>query len=413
LPTFRSNKALDMARDVKEDVKAFLSGKRSERQRFERIQSEIERTHDEAKSSRRERYRKMRELHSKRQEHERIKNDLYDKTQELKWIKNELSTAKGKAQRNELKEPRKRTRTELNDLRERKSRTRQEISQLASELGAAKEEQAGDVQADWLVPAGDEKPQTGALPDFLIIGGKKCGTSSLYHLLTQHPLVEPAATKELHFFSLFFDRGIEWYRQCFPTPRWKGGQRTITGEATPYITRQHTPERVAGVIPQARLIALLRNPVERAYSDYQHEVREGLDTRTFEEAIGADKKAQPLGKGDEASETEAPSSGLDDKSRYLYRGHYVDQLLRWSEFFSKEQLLMLKSEDFFERPQETLKAVLGFLELPEWEPRAREVRINKGEYEQGMDPATRRLLEDYFEPHNRRLYDYLGVDFGW
>jgi hypothetical protein len=405
LPIFRSNKALNMARNVKEDVKAFLSGKRSEKQRFKRIQSEIERAHDKTKSNRRE-------LHSKKQEHERIKNDLYNKTQELKWIKNELSAAKGEAQRNKLKEPMKRTRTELKDLRKRKSRTRQEISQLASELGAVKEERAGGVQAGWLAPAEDEKPQMGALPDFLIIGGKKCGTSSLYHLLTRHPCVEPAATKELHFFSLFFDRGIEWYRRCFPTPRWKDGRKTITGEATPYITRQHTPERVAGVIPQARLIALLRNPVDRAYSDFQHEAREGLETRTFEEAIGADKKARPLGKENEASEGEGPT-GLDDKSRYLYRGLYVDQLKRWSTFFSDEQLLVLKSEDFFERPQETLKVVLTFLDLPEWEPKAWEVRINKGEYEQGMDPATRRLLQEYFEPYNRRLYDYLGIDLGW
>ena len=79
-------------------------------------------------------------------------------------------------------------------------------------------------------------------------------------------------------------------------------------------------------------------------------------------------------------------------------------------------MLVLKSEDFFERPADTLKLVLDFLNLPEWEPRAREVNLNKrnrGGYEQNMNPATRRRLEEYFEPHNRRLYEYLGVDFGW
>ena len=76
---------------------------------------------------------------------------------------------------------------------------------------------------------------------------------------------------------------------------------------------------------------------------------------------------------------------------------------------------MLKSEDFFERPVETLKVVLTFLELPEWEPEASELanKRNKGDYGQKMDPAIRRRLEEYFEPHNQRLYDYLGVDFGW
>jgi hypothetical protein len=99
--------------------------------------------------------------------------------------------------------------------------------------------------------------------------------------------------------------------------------------------------------------------------------------------------------------------------------------VRWSKFFDKEQMLVLKSEDFFKRPEEILKAVYAFLDLPDWEPEAPEPRDerkkekrartkrNKGRYEQEMDPATRRRLEEYFEPHNRRLYEYLGVDFGW
>ena len=80
--------------------------------------------------------------------------------------------------------------------------------------------------------------------------------------------------------------------------------------------------------------------------------------------------------------------------------------------FREEQILVLKSEDFFERPKETLKVVLNFLGLPDWEPEAWEIR-KKGRYERGMDPATRRRLEEYFEPHNRRLYEFLGRDLGW
>jgi hypothetical protein len=78
-------------------------------------------------------------------------------------------------------------------------------------------------------------------------------------------------------------------------------------------------------------------------------------------------------------------------------------------------MLVLKSEDFFESPHETLKLAFAFLELPEWEPEASQLgyKRNTGSYEEGMNPATRRRLEEYFEPHNRRLYDYLGVDFGW
>ena len=91
----------------------------------------------------------------------------------------------------------------------------------------------------------------------------------------------------------------------------------------------------------------------------------------------------------------------------------MDQLLRWSRFFSKEQMLVLKSEDLSEHPQDTFRLVFDFLGLPGWEPETWKVRKKGGKYDQKMDPATRRRLEEYFEPHNRRLYDFLGRDFGW
>ena len=169
----------------------------------------------------------------------------------------------------------------------------------------------------------------------------------------------------------------------------------------------------------------LRNPVDRTYSGYHHRVRRLGESRTFEEAIETAfgfaevieaEKTRPRGDKDgETSEPEDRASFNDARSDLLSRGIYVDHLLRWSRFSSEEQMLVLKSEDFFERPVETLKVALRFLDLPQWEPEASELanKRNKGDYGQGMDPAIRRRLEEYFEPHNRRLYDYLGVDFGW
>jgi hypothetical protein len=121
------------------------------------------------------------------------------------------------------------------------------------------------------------------------------------------------------------------------------------------------------------------------------QVKRGTELRTFEEAIE------------------------QQHSSYVSRGIYVDQLLRWFEFFSKEQMLILKSEDFFERPVETLKVVLTFLDLPDWQPEASELqqRRHVGTYKQKMDPSTRQRLEAYFEPYNQRLYECLDVDFGW
>jgi hypothetical protein len=291
----------------------------------------------------------------------------------------------------------------LETLRERRQReirlrkelkeTRLEIFHLNNELDAMRMfvENARDVPSAERVSG---EPDVGALPDFVIIGAQKGGTSFLYHLLTRHPLVEPAARKELHFFDQpeLFDNGAGWYRRCFPRLGSKDGQRSITGEATPYyLFDPPVAKRMAEIVPKARLIALLRNPVDRAYSHYQMQVKRGTEPRTFEEAME------------------------QEHSSYVSRGIYVDQLLRWFEFFGKEQMLILKSEDFFERPVETLKVVLAFLDLPDWQPEASELqqRRHVGTYKQKMDPSTRQRLEAYFEPYNQRLYECLDVDFGW
>ena len=293
--------------------------------------------------------------------------------------------------------------------KKRKKNVDLEIFRLERELQAAREGRPED------------EPVTGALPDFLVIGTMKGGTTFLHHLLCQHPLVEPAASKEIHFFDALYEEGADWYRRCFPTPRQRDGRTTITGEATPYMANRHSAERVGEMVPQAQLIALLRNPVDRAYSHYQQMVRRGGEKRTFEEAVAAEMAASRPHDGGGADPTEdgddraTARPGPDrPRSSYLSRGVYVDQLERWAEHFDREQMLILKSEDFFGAPVRTLQVVLGFLGLPGWEPDPSELqrKRNSRKYEK-MSPETRRRLEKFFEPHNRRLYDHLGRDLGW
>ena len=375
---------------------------RSKKDEFRQLKSEI-------RSRRREEYDQL------KTEIAKIESKIKLNKREIKLVGKELLAAKDPAERSEYEARKQRIQQERLRLKDalraakkqgravntggkkRKKTIQQEIFQLERERSSAKERRA-------------TSQEPGALPDFVIIGEKKCGTTAFYHLLTQHPLVEPSASKELHFFDRHFDEGVEWYRRCFPQPKRKDLRNTITGEATPYMSNRLAPERMAGMIPEVQLIALLRNPVERAYSDYQQVARKGRETLAFEEAIGAAVEGSTPGE-----ENEARTALADARHRYLSRGIYVDRLLRWTKFFDKEQLLVLKSEDFFENPQDTLKVVLEFLGLPEWEPTAEELggRRNKGAYEEGMDPATRRRLEEYFEPHNQRLYDFLGTDFGW
>jgi hypothetical protein len=383
LPTFRFNKASDIARNVKALLNKENGDTREARPDAEQRETQAE----NLKRLRRD-----------------LKSRLKGKRREFSQLREEKPAATEMGQ------------TKVPRYKERKKTLQQEIFQLKSELRAAGQRAKG-TPVGGSTPLADE-PRTGALPDFVVIGGKKCGTTYLYHLLSLHPLVEPAATKELHFFDTLFDEGVEWYRRCFPKPKLKDGRNTITGEATPYMAAHHAPERMAEVIPQARLIALLRDPVDRAYSHYHQGVRRGSETRTFEEAIEAEE-ARSRGERDKMYDDEHHVGVNHRHSSYLSRGVYVDQLQCWSRFFDREQLLVLKSEDFFAHPVETLKVVLDFLGLPEWEPEASNYRIKysrkkfSGNYLQRMDPATRRRLEEYFEPHNRRLYDFLGKDLGW
>ncbi len=307
--------------------------------------------------------------------------------------------------------------TELKNVRKQASQQRktlhlksQEIEQLRMELSVS-----GAAAADR-----DERPQTeersnpGSLPDFLIIGAQKAGTTFLYYLLCQHPYVAPTSEKELHFFdSQKFNKGEGWYRSNFPPPTSENGHKVITGEASPYyIYHPLAARRAAQVVPHARLIVLLRNPVDRAYSDYQNRLREGNEFLGFEEAIEAEEE-RIKGEKEKMLADEGYSSASHRRHSYLARGVYVDQIKEWHEHFDPDQLLVLKSEDFFVRLQESLGEVSNFLGLPAWQPEVLSASLrNESDYVP-MSPAVREKLESYFEPHNQRLYDYLGADFGW
>jgi hypothetical protein len=251
------------------------------------------------------------------------------------------------------------------------------------------------------IAAAQRRATEGPLPDFVVLGTQKGGTSFFYRLLTEHPLVRGAAAKELHFFDNKFAEGVGWYRRCFSESERADGQRTITGEASPsYLFDPQVPERMARVVPEARLIVLLRNPVDRAYSHYQMEVRRGKEARSFEEATE-----------EEMTSAEGAGNTVDLRYAYLTRGLYAEQLERFTFFANRDRLLVVKSENLFTRRLEVLDRVLTFLGLPPFESTLAPPE-GKTTYEP-MDPGTRRRLEGFFAPHNERLYDLLSTDFGW
>lgn len=255
------------------------------------------------------------------------------------------------------------------------------------------------------------------LPDFLIIGAQRCGTTSLQRYLIQHPCIAAAFRKEVHFFDRNLRKDTTWYREHFPSCIYKYYVETIlrrqfvTGEATAsYIFYPHAPRLIAETLPGIKLIALLRNPIDRAYSHYQHEVSLKYEALSFEEAL--QREPQRLDGQREKMVADKRYDSYDyDHYSYLSRGLYVDQLQHWMKLFPKEQMLILRSEDFFAQPGRVLQEVFQFLELPAWElPNYKP--YNAREYNT-MDDKIRKRLFHYFEPHNRRLYDLLGRDFAW
>jgi hypothetical protein len=262
------------------------------------------------------------------------------------------------------------------------------------------------------------------LPSYLIIGAQRAGTTSLYDYLCRHPDVAgPTAAKtdipwakELHFFDDKFWLGVDWYRSFFPLAatraviRRRGGD-LLAGEASPsYLFHPAVPERVAVTVPNVRLIALLRDPIERAYSHYQLMVRTGREKLSFEEAVAAEDDR--LAAEEERMRADPQYSSANYRHyAYLTRGLYADQLERWLAYFSREQLLVVRAEDFRAKPGEVYAEIIAFLGLRPWQPDEFPPR-NRASYAP-IDPALRARLEERFAEPNARLARLLDRDFGW
>ncbi len=256
------------------------------------------------------------------------------------------------------------------------------------------------------------------LPHFLIIGAQRAGTTSLYRYLVAHPAVGPVVlTKGAHYFDTNYEKGIGWYRSHFPS-RWYGrlverrtGTRFITGEGSPYyVFHPLAPQRIAETLPDVKLILLLRNPVERAYSHHQHEVARGFEQLPFEEALEAEPE-RLAGEEERIRQDPRYRSFSHQHHSYLARGRYLEQILRYRALFPPDQLLILVMEEFFADPERGYARVLDFLGLPPWRP-PRFPRYNARRYDE-MDPTIRRWLEERFRQANRDLAAYLGIDLAW
>jgi Sulfotransferase domain len=247
------------------------------------------------------------------------------------------------------------------------------------------------------------------LPDFLVLGAQKAGTTALYEYLRRHPQISGPSWKEVSFFDRHWARGESWYRGNFPNVARTRGKHV--GEASPsYVFHPLAPQRVEEVVPEARLIVLVRNPVDRALSQYNHEVALGRERLPFEEALDAEEERL---RGEQERMAADPRYFSREWWSHTYkaRGRYAEQLERWLAVFPREQLLVLPSDDLGSDPARAHAQVLEFLGAS---PQRLDSypRVYEREYEP-MKPETRERLAAEFEEPNRRLYELLGRDLGW
>lgn len=246
-----------------------------------------------------------------------------------------------------------------------------------------------------------------ALPDFLLIGAMKAGTSTLIAELAAHPHVIRARRREIHFFGSRYDRGVAWYRTHFPTGYELRRYSAITGEgSTSYLANEESPARIRAVLPGAKLIALLRDPVDRAISNYFHELRTGRETLPIEAAFAAE--------AERLSEAPRPTREGQSSLAYRRRGLYAEQLARYQALFPPEQLLVLRSETLFTDPAAVVDRVCRFLGVDPGLAARTYAPKNLGGYDPSrVPPALYEDLTRFYAPHNERLYAMVGEDWGW
>lgn len=256
------------------------------------------------------------------------------------------------------------------------------------------------------------------VPDFLIIGGQRCGTTSLYRTLSQHPaIMKPVRHKGVHYFDVAYEHPMSWYRGHFPLSASARrierdlGLRPQSFESSPYyMFHPQAAQRIARDLPGVRLVALIRDPVERAYSAHAHEYARGFETEPIRRALELEQErlSRELEK---MAANPTYESHAHRHQAYVSRGEYVTHLERVSRLVGRENLHIVDSGDFFSDPAPTYQLILKFLGLPALgEPR---FERHNSRPRADMDPEVRAQLESYFEPWDERLSKWLGWTPSW
>jgi hypothetical protein len=247
-------------------------------------------------------------------------------------------------------------------------------------------------------------------PDFIIAGAQKGGTTSLFYYLAQHPQFVSQATKEIHFFDCQFSKGIDWYLNHFVER--KAFDKGFTGEASPYyLFHPLVPQRIKNNFAKTKIIILLRNPALRAWSQYLHN-RRFIPERTVPFDLAFEKEAQIIAEEEQRLlEDDNAFSLIHQEHSYYSRGLYYQQVKRWLKVFPRRRILILRSEDLYEKPQETYNQVCRFMKIKR-HPLSEIKPFNQGTGQRIKAEDYQRLMA-YYETDIQKLERLIGKRLDW
>lgn len=252
-----------------------------------------------------------------------------------------------------------------------------------------------------------------ALPNFLVLGAQRSGTTSFYSCLAEHPQIRWASRKAIHYFDLHSKRSVRWYRSHFPFHSTLEKAKGVTGEAsTMYLFHPLVPRRIHRLLPSIKLIALLRNPVQRAISHYFHEVSLGVERRPVREALEHEDELMEREMKKIQKNQNCNSMAFRSFS-YRSRGVYIDQIKRYLNWFREDQLLLLPSECFFSNPETVMKRAYQFLGIDPGYTPTNIMPSNVGVQSSEIPKSVYEGLSQFFEKPNKELFDFTGYQFPW
>ena len=249
------------------------------------------------------------------------------------------------------------------------------------------------------------------LPDFVIVGAQRAGTTSLYKYLAEHPDVGRVRLgKGVHYFDTNAERSMAWYRSHFPLDRAKVPLLpgpTHVGEGAPYyMFHPECPRRIEAALPGVKVIAILRDPVERAHSQWVHETARGFETLPFPDALRAEEERLA---GEEELLTEPAGRSFSHQHHsYVARGQYAPQVERLWDVFGRDRVLVLPSTRLFTEPARTYAETLAFLGLT---PHQASYEVHNARKYDKITPDEEAWLAERFRDSNERLVEMLGPDF--